>query len=198
MFSHILAGLLAVLILAANGPAWAGGLLGDVLMNSIRVPLPPELAASSASDMDSAVEKASNEALVAYYQAYGRALKYHEEERAQARVQIEWQMTTSRIVFVIVVAIVMSGVLFCWAQFVSARRKPTSRSVADIEIGASGVKISSPVLGVIVLGLSLAFFYLYLQFVYPIRIIGEMPQSRAEPSIAQSTESTRHQPAPPK
>ncbi len=32
----------------------------------------------------------------------------------------------------------------------------------------TGFRIASPVLGVLILGLSLGFFYLYLQFVYPI------------------------------
>jgi hypothetical protein len=38
----------------------------------------------------------------------------------------------------------------------------------SIEAGKSGFKISSPVLGVIILTLSLAFFYLYLVHVYPV------------------------------
>jgi hypothetical protein len=39
---------------------------------------------------------------------------------------------------------------------------------SPIELSTGGLKISSPVLGVIILGLSLAFFYLYLVYVYPI------------------------------
>jgi hypothetical protein len=38
----------------------------------------------------------------------------------------------------------------------------------DIDINPKGIKISSPVLGVIILTISLAFFYLYLKSVYPI------------------------------
>jgi hypothetical protein len=38
----------------------------------------------------------------------------------------------------------------------------------SFQASANGIKLSSPVLGVIILGLSLLFFYLYLSFVYPI------------------------------
>jgi hypothetical protein len=38
----------------------------------------------------------------------------------------------------------------------------------SLEASAQGLKVSSPVLGVIILSLSLLFFYLYLNFVYPI------------------------------
>jgi hypothetical protein len=40
-----------------------------------------------------------------------------------------------------------------------------------LEASATGIKLSSPVLGVIILALSLAFFYLYLVHVYPIEEI---------------------------
>jgi hypothetical protein len=36
---------------------------------------------------------------------------------------------------------------------------------------ASGIKVSSPVLGVVILVISLAFFYFYLVYVYPIENI---------------------------
>lgn len=41
----------------------------------------------------------------------------------------------------------------------------------SVELSTSGIKVSSPVLGVIILALSLAFFYLYLVYVYPIKEI---------------------------
>jgi hypothetical protein len=41
-------------------------------------------------------------------------------------------------------------------------------SITEFEASAKGIKVSSPVLGVIILVISLAFFYLYLVYVYPI------------------------------
>jgi hypothetical protein len=49
------------------------------------------------------------------------------------------------------------------AQNNQEKEVPTS-----FEISASGIKMTSSILGVIILGLSLAFFYLYLQSVYPV------------------------------
>lgn len=43
--------------------------------------------------------------------------------------------------------------------------------ITSIEASTSGLKVSSPVLGVIILSISLLFFYLYLAFVYPIHEI---------------------------
>ena len=46
--------------------------------------------------------------------------------------------------------------------------KTESAQVTQIEASLQGIKVSSPVLGVIILTISLLFFYLYLYFVYPI------------------------------
>jgi hypothetical protein len=83
----------------------------------------------------------------------------------------EWQHLSSRIIFMVVLMLVSSGVVFAALQFrVGLRRLGTDERglAAEIELSPTGVKMSSPVLGVIILGLSLAFFYLYLVYVYPI------------------------------
>jgi hypothetical protein len=54
-----------------------------------------------------------------------------------------------------------------------ANSRPSSDllPVTEIEATLQGLKISSPVLGVIILALSFFFFYLYLKYVYPIHEI---------------------------
>ena len=58
-----------------------------------------------------------------------------------------------------------------------------SRLTADVEsseaipvnkanLSLSGVEISTPIVGVLILALSLAFFYLYLSLVYPVHFLG--------------------------
>jgi hypothetical protein len=52
------------------------------------------------------------------------------------------------------------------------RRGPAAPGEAEeteFSLSLSDVKVRSPVLGVIILTISLAFFYLYLVHVYPIR-----------------------------
>lgn len=83
-----------------------------------------------------------------------------------------WQLLSSKIIFALVLTLVFLGVYFSWLQF-HAGLKPGVKddSPTTVELGTSGIKVSSPILGVIILTLSLAFFYLYLVNVYPIEEI---------------------------
>ncbi len=107
-------------------------------------------------------------ALTAYYEY--RVTGYQHRQRVFA-----WQLLSSRIIFVLVIFLVLTGVYFSWLQFRSAMKggTPFAEQAQDttFEASTSGLKVSSPVLGVIILALSLAFFYLYLLYVYPINDI---------------------------
>jgi hypothetical protein len=91
----------------------------------------------------------------------------------------EWQLTSSRIIFVSVILLVLAGIYFAAVQFhvalATSRRLGATGATSEesgmatkIEISAKGVVVNSSILGVIILVLSLAFFYLYLVHVYPI------------------------------
>lgn len=97
----------------------------------------------------------------------------------------EWQFVTSKLVFGMVVAMVLAGMYFSWMHFEASfrprkRGKPKQGSTSVkpddqtpeppevTQLEAYGVKLSTPILGVVILGFSFIFFYLYLQFVYPI------------------------------
>lgn len=121
------------------------------------------------------------QALQASLEAYYR---YHESGFKHRRAVFDWQLLSSKIIFVIVIALVTVGVYFSWLQFMatgqtdvhgSGLRKADGTAAASaspatttIEASMKGIKVSSPVLGVIILMISLAFFYLYLVYVYPI------------------------------
>jgi hypothetical protein len=83
-----------------------------------------------------------------------------------------WQLFSSRIIFWAVLSLVAAGMYFAAVQFQRGlrRRRPAAGGEEVTEIAASltGVKVRSPILGVLILVISFAFFYLYLQFVYPI------------------------------
>ena len=67
--------------------------------------------------------------------------------------------------------LVGSGVVFAAIQFRAGLKRPRSAApdeATQIDLSAGSVKVSSPVLGVIILVISLGFFYLYLVYVYPI------------------------------
>ena len=96
-----------------------------------------------------------------------------------------WQHISERFIFFVVLGVVGCGLWFSWLQFrrsLSAAAPSDGStdehsgggdapppSVTELEISVKSVKVSSPVLGVIVLSLSLAFFYLYLVHVYPVK-----------------------------
>jgi len=81
-----------------------------------------------------------------------------------------WQHTSSQMIFFVVIIVVFVGLYFSWIQFYESKENKI-KVTTTIEATKSGMKISSPVLGVIILSLSLIFFYLYLVHVYPIRNI---------------------------
>jgi hypothetical protein len=153
--------------------------------------VPPECPVGEELRADSAVMRACREAWAQYF-AYQRFGLAHREG------VFRWQLLSSEITFVVVVSLVFAGVFFSWLQFKAElpRPRPLGRGKARIEervtsesgggdtqeqevvvrtqsahqlkAGTGGIEVSSPVLGVIILTLSLLFFYLYLKFVYPI------------------------------
>jgi hypothetical protein len=124
--------------------------------NGLAPSAPPEWlkdAATNQAFLDSARE---------YYVYKASGLRY------RSRV-FEWQLFSSRIIFTTVILLVASGIVFAAIQFRAGLKRP--RAAADatqIDLSAGSIKVSSPVLGVIILVISLAFFYLYLVYVYPI------------------------------
>jgi len=109
-------------------------------------------------------------ALRAYYIYRTKGL----EHRSKVFV---WQLFSAKIIFGIVLMLVVSGIYFAGVQFhmgiKQARNEGNSNGLTPSEFSASlkGIKVSSPVMGIIILSISLAFFYLYLIYVYPIEDI---------------------------
>ncbi len=90
------------------------------------------------------------------------------------REVFEWQLFSAKLIFLVVLVLVASGIYFAAVQFHAGLRpgsKPDDMPQSEFEASLKGVKISSPILGVIILTQSLAFFYLYLIYVYPVEDI---------------------------
>jgi hypothetical protein len=94
----------------------------------------------------------------------------------QRRVQVfGWQYVSTVVIFFLVIALVLLGMYFASVQFRRAippwasKRDSDGALGGEVELSTAGVRVRSPVLGVIILALSLGFFYVYLVFVYPIR-----------------------------
>ena len=110
-------------------------------------------------------------------QKYLDSLQGYYEYRRQAynhrQGDFRWQHISTIVIFISVLVLVFSGIYFAYVQFhVGLRARATQPSTegekSDLEISLKGLRVSSSILGVIILVISLAFFYLYLVYVYPI------------------------------
>ena len=115
-------------------------------------------AAPEVSGLDPATKSKYLAALAAYYD-------YRISGYGHREAVFSWQFLSSKIIFWAVLLVVFAGMLFSSVQFFGHLYKP---EVTEVEASLQGVKVSSPVLGVVILTISIAFFYLYLVFVYPI------------------------------
>lgn len=155
-------------------------------------PLPALPDVAGMARLDPETRTVALEALREYY-------RYRQSGYEHRRRVFEWQLLSSRIIFVVVILMVSAGIYFSGVQFhlalrgtppvlkevreVSTATPPAAEAAAveaprpppvpvtlqtSFEAGTSGVKVSSPVLGVIILVISFLFFYMYLVHVYPI------------------------------
>jgi hypothetical protein len=144
--------------------------------NSTAMPAPPAMPTNMEDEAKAAYAKAQR----GYYDYLDRGYQY------RTRV-FEWQLFSSHLIFGIVIVLVLAGLTFAAVQFYVAMvaavagRHRRGRGAAPAEgdaasdsltselgISDKGLTVKSSVLGVVILALSLAFFYLYLVYVYPI------------------------------
>ena len=121
---------------------------------------PPEWA------NDAATKQKYLQSLQGYYDYRRQAYEHRQRD-------FSWQHVSTVVIFIVVLLLVFSGIYFAYVQFHAGLKAKAVNPAApeeksDIEISTKGLRVSSSVLGVIILGISLAFFYLYLIYVYPI------------------------------
>jgi len=110
------------------------------------------------------------------------------------RKTFDWQHTSSVIIFWVVILIVLVGLFFAGMQFYISLKQSKSNiknnnetsekqeNATSFEASLSGIKVSSSVIGIIILVISLAFFYLYLVYVYPVNEVKRIEQTEEEKS----------------
>jgi hypothetical protein len=134
------------------------------------------------------LEWEDEETRAAYLAAVREYYAYREDGLRHRRRVFAWQLSSSRVIFVLVVLLVLSGVYFSGVQFhltlrawaLTAEREAQGRPAGgpgadalggEVDASLEGLKVRSPVLGVIILALSFLFFYLYIIHVHPIQEI---------------------------
>lgn len=110
-------------------------------------------------------------------------LKYREFAMKNVKQVFNWHYYSSIMIFILVVSIVVMGLYLSYRQFrlqewvtqhSDSKKVPVVKSEdgsTTFEVGKDGIKINSAVIGLIILTISLAFFFLYLKYVYPIQML---------------------------
>lgn len=120
------------------------------------------------------IERINNSKLLSSHEVY--VIKQESDIRQR---NFEWQLLSSQLIFGVFVIFVLCGLYFSYLQF-TAKKMPTANNsnlpnppeapiVSQLDISATGVKVSSPVIGLLILVLSLVLFYIYVKEVYPLR-----------------------------
>ncbi|MBS0367699.1 MAG: hypothetical protein JSS57_00715 [Proteobacteria bacterium] len=125
----------------------------------------------------------------------------------------EWHLFSTQLLFCIVMGIVAFGLWITYLQFkrdytgraraqkteaahAQAGQAPAAESASEepappattnstIKIGPAGMEMTSQIVGLLVLALSVAFFYFYVKEVYPMR---EIERAKVTPSASTSAE----------
>lgn len=111
-----------------------------------------------------------------------------EEYRLRQRLY-DRQLVYHPIVLATVIAIVIAGIVFCGFQ-VWRDIHTHAGAATTFKIGRDGIELSSSVVGLISLGLSFLFFYLYVTTIYHI--------TEADKDVPQAAAPASVQPAAPK
>ena len=115
---------------------------------------------------------------------FSRELKRADFAAYHQQRSFAWQYYSSICIFIMVMLIVGMGLVLSFKQFqltekqVRANLTKTKEETttvegtnSDIEISQTGLKINTGVIGLAILFLSLAFFFLYLKYVYGISVV---------------------------
>jgi len=105
------------------------------------------------------------------YDAY-LAMQYDEQVALmQHRVAVfKWQEFASNVMLWVVVAVVLSGLVFSAAQLIDGLRFGKDMQ-GNLEISAQGLKITSSIVGLLVLALSIAFVLIFVDQIYSIDVV---------------------------
>ena len=115
---------------------------------------------------------------------------YFTENLNHRKNTFNWQLFSTKLIFLTVIVIVFCGLVFSGIQFYQTIKqtnalsklansenlqnleKLTHTEKTEIELSlTNGIKITSSIIGLIILTISIVFFYLYILHVYPINQI---------------------------
>ena len=170
-----------------------GKVVQNLALQRVQASMPPAASASSpVSNPDKVNLPADSPAAVAYQKYLTSYYDYQTQSLLYARSVFDWQYRSSIVIFITVILLVFSGLIFAGIQFaIAMRAHRTSNAVtkdgtppaaagednssltSTLDLSPQGVKVTSSVIGLLILVVSIGFFYLYLVYVYPITNIAK-------------------------
>jgi acyl carrier protein len=134
---------------------------------------------------DSTLRQAYQDALHAYYKAvqaqnrvdeatFTQLGSYNNWSLENRQRTIERQQFAAMVVLAVVVFLVLTGVVFSGIQFYIAMRHSRFEAPAPattLKASLNSIEVSSSILGVIILAISLLFFYFYLDRVFSLAVL---------------------------
>jgi hypothetical protein len=114
---------------------------------------------------------------------------------AQARMELyAWQNHANEVMLWVVCGLALSGVALAAVQLFWSFKLQQSPQASTIESSSTGIKITSPFVGVIILFLSFSFFLLFVREVYTIKAPAQSAgsatgQAQPSPTAPASTQS---------
>ncbi|RWX75855.1 hypothetical protein EPK99_19440 [Neorhizobium lilium] len=149
-------------------------------------------ANSMPEDQRSAIAAAKAQALASYFQSQVSYNQNGDRLREYQQRIFSWQITAANWLLFVVMVVSLSGVVFAGYEMVATRRMLGSATTAPvypagavaappqadgyapaistIVIEPTKIHITSAVIGIVILGLSLGFLYLFLKEVYAIKV----------------------------
>ncbi len=112
-----------------------------------------------------------------YEESLRASYEYQTYSYYHAKRTFDWQDWSGRIIFWMVMSLVTAGLVSSCIHFYVGLKRPTGSSdkapeskndATEFEATLQGIKLKSSVLGLLILTMSMVFFYMYLRFVYPI------------------------------
>jgi hypothetical protein len=99
---------------------------------------------------------------VSYYGYYAESFNY-------TKSLFEWQLRSTKVIFFVVISLVLCGLAFSGIQFYTSMKLIQHQvALGTFKFSPQGVEVTSTVMGLIILVISIVFFFLYLTVVYPI------------------------------
>jgi len=173
--------------------------LGVILVIPLSAPAANQPARPSALDIQHEIEEIETSKLRIQRMKLDEAelMAIREFKRAERSAVLEEyrlrhklydrQLVYHPIVLTTVIVIVIAGIIFCGFQ-VWRDIHTHAGTATTFKIGRDGIELSSSVVGLISLGLSFLFFYLYVTTIYHIaEAAREVPQAAAPAAVPSAT-----------